>query len=178
MIAIGWKSSTCDNGLRSVRRPGSQEREGDFGHWRRSARRGAKSMSLCCVMRTALLLLLGLSLCGCAPSRIAWQERRFMHQTAAYYSELARACDAVLHAQSWEEDSIYEVFVSKSKLPTIITDLHPDRLWLTFNSVSLDFGGGNDGFWIGWAPDATSANLWTLGANVAGSRKTVYSQHR
>jgi hypothetical protein len=116
--------------------------------------------------------------CGCAQSRIAWQERRFIHQRAAYHSELARACDAVLRAQHLEEDSFYEVFMDKSRLPTVITDLHPDRLWLTSSGVSLDFGGGNDGFWIGWGADEAHTNIWTLDANVHGSRKTFYTERR
>jgi hypothetical protein len=129
-------------------------------------------------MRTVLPLVLGLCFCGCAPSRIDWQERRFIHQRPAYYSELAHACNAVLHAKPLEDDSFYEVFMDKSRLPSIITDLNPDRLWLTSSSVSLDFGGGNDGFWIGWGPDETHTNIWSLEANVHGSRKTFYVEHR
>jgi hypothetical protein len=77
-----------------------------------------------------------------------------------------------------EEDSFYEVFMDKSRLPSVITDLHPDRLWLTSDSVSIDFGGGNDGFWIGWGPDETNTNVWNLVGNVHGSRKTFYVEHR
>jgi len=98
-----------------------------------------------------------------------------MHQSAAYYAELTQACDAVLHAQPVEPNSLYEVFVDKSQLPSIIADLNPHRLWLSSNSVSLDFGEDN---WIGWGPDETRTNVWTLGAHMLGPRRTVYEERR
>ena len=129
-------------------------------------------------MRALGPIAIALMICGCAPSRIAWQERRFTHQTATYYSELAHACDAVLRLRKIEPDELVEVYIDKSRLPGRITDLHPDRLWLGTSSLSIDFGGGNDGFWIGWGSDDARTNIWTLDANIQGSRKVFYSENR
>ena len=101
-----------------------------------------------------------------------------MHHRAAYYSNLAHACDVVLQIHPVAEDAFFVVSVQESSLPQIITDLHPRELWLTSKTVSLDFGHGTDGFWIGWGPDETRTNSWTLEANVNGSRKVVYAETR
>lgn len=70
------------------------------------------------------------------------------------------------------------VTVTNSVLPKIITDMHPVRLVLTTTTISLDFDEGWDAFWVGWGQDLTHTNLWTLEANVQGSRRTVYSEQR
>ena len=103
-----------------------------------------------------------------------------MQRSAAYYSQLAHACDAVLQATPLEENALCQVLLDKSSVPKIIRDLHPKCLWLSFDSVTIDIGQGNEGFWVGWGPDRTGTNmhLWTLVANVRGSQNVVYAEAR
>ncbi len=133
---------------------------------------------------TAHFALLALSIvaCGCSITHKNAQEHSveawFARQPPSYYSNLAYACDAVLRAQTVPQDSLYFVKLSESSLPKLITDLDPRELVLTSTSVSIGYSAGNDGFWIGWGPDETNTNLWTLEANLKEGRRTFYAETR
>src|SRR5438105_4780950 len=95
------------------------------------------------VLAKLVVTTLSLLLWGCAHSykntRHASQEAEFMRQPVSYYSNLAAACDIVLRLQPIPTDSFVFVTIRKSRLPRIITDLHPRELVLTSKSVSMGY---------------------------------------
>lgn len=129
-----------------------------------------------------LILALSMVACGCSITRKNAQEHAaeawFICQSPSYYSNLAYACDAVLRARPLPHDSLCFVSLRESSLPKLITGLHPRELVLTSTSVSIGYSTDNKGFWIGWGPDETNTNLWTLEAKLKQGRRTFYAETR
>jgi hypothetical protein len=124
-------------------------------------------------------------MCGCAIFKTESEQQsrysEFKRQNPGYYIQLAHACDTVLaEAQPLDHETLLLVMPEKSILPKVVTDLHPKQLWLSYNSVSICFktnAAFND-FWIGWGPDETHTNVWTLVGNIEGSNRVFYSETR
>ncbi len=105
------------------------------------------------------------------------QYSRFQHQGDEYYSELARACDAIIAEHLVGTNRFIELTVTDSSLPKIIRDLHPlkivvqpQRIWI-LHGGSIEFG-------IAWEQDESRTNAWTLSTACESDVRVLYVASR
>lgn len=126
-----------------------------------------------------LLAFLAL-LCGCA----CWttQEthnftiRTIGLQNKAYYAALAEGCDVFLKLKPLDCNAIYiaeRTNLATAVLPSIITNLNPNRIVYDFQAVTIEL---NDDCWIGWNRDPTNTNVWKMTVSLNGKKRTVYEE--
>jgi hypothetical protein len=114
---------------------------------------------------------------------------RFMGKDKTYYSDVAHACDLILHqhpVRSNDTVTLYEHMTlpytiklsgCDTSLPKIIKALHPDSILVSTNRVFIDIPPERmGGFGVIWEQDETRSNYWTLKSNGDGLVKTVYEE--
>jgi len=116
---------------------------------------------------------------------------RFMGKDAAYYTEVAHACDSIMvqhPPSSTDSVTLYAHMVlpytlklsgSDPSLPKIIRALHADHILVSTNRVFIDIPPERmGGFGVIWERDEMRTNYWTLQSNGDGLVKTVYEESR
>lgn len=116
---------------------------------------------------------------------------RFMGKDAAYYTDVAHACDVVLkghpvissnavaHYQGVALPYTLKLSGDDISLPAIIRALHPDTILVSSNLVWIEIPPERrGGFILTWEPDYMRTNFWALQSNGDGSVKTVYEENR
>jgi hypothetical protein len=113
--------------------------------------------------------------------------RRFLGKDAAYYAQVARACDAVLQKHPIGSSGLqpyaglpgsFSLSAQAASLPAAIRALHPDTIILSTNRVYVGFGVGRLAWGIIWKQDEDRTNSWTLDTNADGLQKRVYAESR
>jgi hypothetical protein len=116
---------------------------------------------------------------------------RFMGKDAAYFTEVAHACDSIMvqhPPSSTDSVTLYGHMVlpftlklsgSDPSLPKIIRALHADHILVSTNRVFIDIPPERmGGFGVIWERDEMRTNYWTLQSNGDGLVKTVYEESR
>ena len=115
----------------------------------------------------------------------------FMHRDAAYFSDVAHACDAIrLQHPPGSNDSVtlygkmtlsctLKVSGRDPSLPMIIRALHPDHILVSTNRVFIDIPPERaGGFAVIWQLDENQPDRWTLQTSGDGLVKTVYEERK
>lgn len=126
-----------------------------------------------------LLAFLAL-LCGCA----CWttQEthnftiRTIGLQNKTYYAALAEGCDVFLKLKELDPRAIYiaeRTDLATAVLPSIITNLNPNRVVYGSQGVTIELG---DDCWISWSRCQKVTNVWQMTVGLHGKERTVYEE--
>jgi len=102
--------------------------------------------------------------------------QRFMRKGMPYYSELASACDSLLHRYLAEGKEAAELSGADESLPRIIRRLYPERIAISKDRVWIlvDFDPETGGFGVAWKRDPIQTDIWVLEAQDGNLRATVY----
>jgi len=129
-------------------------------------------------------------LCGCSPTYSS-----FMNRDEKYFSELSRACDALLAlskknqlSNAWvRKETPYSmewiVAGNEKSLPMIVKELHANNVGINFNRKSENYrlwimvGATRPGFGVSWSQNdyGNGNNPWELSVDADGLRKVVYA---
>jgi hypothetical protein len=93
---------------------------------------------------------------------------RFKHKNAEYHASFGEACDLILAQHPLGTNRVIELSGTDPSLPTIISDLHPQKIGLAPNKVWIGVHDGHiGGLAIIWEPqwepqNQTQTNTWNL----------------
>ena len=117
---------------------------------------------------------------------------RFMHRDAAYYAQVAHACDLIRQQHpvsphdsvTFSRDMVLPYTLKLSgrdpSLPKIIRALHANPILVSTNRVWMKVAAewGRAGFGLTWEQDGMATNDWVLSTAAEGLYKTVYEEPR
>jgi hypothetical protein len=103
---------------------------------------------------------------------------QFMDKGQKYYVELSRACDTVLQQHPRGTNEFIALSGEDASLPSVIRDLHSNRITVENQRLWMVIGGSRDGFGVAWERDESRMNLWRLIVYPDGEPRVAYAETR
>ena len=123
-----------------------------------------------------LIVVIPAGLALVTPALLKSPYLRFVEKDQKYYSQVARACDAILAQHPLGTNEFIGMPGSDSSVPGIIRDLHPSAITISSNRVHVMVGVRE--FGMSWEAQDGDTNSWTLNVYAEGPERVLYVEKR